>query len=166
MAVEKVAASLSSGSQPTESGQGSAQERISELKRLAQDVRKLKTEYQSKTEKSGVPQPAADGRIREYDKLIANIKREVRRLQLGETKKKADRKKGVPPPVQTFPKVRFQADHSSISVSALKAAYHLLARSGNAAALSLDKKDGAGESGAKEDGAESDAAGTTLDELI
>ncbi|MVB10943.1 hypothetical protein CAFE_16440 [Caprobacter fermentans] len=119
MAVEGIAAA-SAVSQTADSGQSTEQDRISELVRLEQDVQKLKTDYKDKANKNGMSQTEVTSKIRKYEKLIAKIEQEIRRIKRQESSrpaglKKKDGKDGAK-----------RSDSTVLSMAALKASYRML----------------------------------------
>ncbi|XOQ43034.1 MAG: Hr1 domain-containing protein [Clostridium sp.] len=120
MAVEGITASASVVSSDITSD--TAQERISELVRLEQDVQKLKSEYKNKAKNKGMSQIEINAKIRKYEKLIAKIEEEIRRIKRKESAKPVELRKGQ----EKKDGVSKRRDNSIPSVAALKASYRML----------------------------------------
>lgn len=127
MAVEGIAPALSSSAQSTGSGQSTGQERISELNRMEQDVRKMKSDYRSRAKSSGMTQSEIEIKIKEYDRLIAKIEQEIRQIKRSEAKKSSGQKKVSGSEHRTSGSGSvLHTDSTAVSVAALKASYRAL----------------------------------------
>lgn len=127
MAVEGIAPALSSSAQSTGSGQSTGQERISELNRMEQDVRKMKSDYRSRAKSSGMTQSEIEIKIKEYDRLIAKIEQEIRQIKRSEAKKSSGQKKVSGSEHRTSgSRSVLHTDSTAVSVAALKASYRAL----------------------------------------
>lgn len=120
MAIEGITSSASAVSGDLSSG--SAQDRISELVRLEQDVQKLKEKYKDKANNGGMSQIEINAKIRKYEKLIAKIEEEIRQLKKQQSSKQDGLHKGQ----KKKDRVSERRDRSMLSVAALKASYRML----------------------------------------
>lgn len=120
MAVEGVAASLSANVQPVASGQNAGKEQISELMRLEQDVRKMKSNYRDSAKKNGFSQSEINIKVKQYDRLIAKIEQQIRQIKQSEAKQGAEK----PKTAGRGPSRR--NDQTAMSIAALKASYRVL----------------------------------------
>lgn len=120
MAVEGVAASLSASVQPAASGQGTGQEQISDLMRLEQDVRKMKSNYRDSAKKDGFSQSEIDIKVKQYDRLIAKIEQEIRQIKQSEARRAAEK------PATAGRGSSRRNDQTAMSIAALKASYRVL----------------------------------------
>lgn len=122
MAVEGVAASLSANVQPVASDPGAGQENVSELLRLEQDVRKMKTDYQDSAKKNGLSQSEIDLKIKQYDRLIAKIEQAIRQIKRSEARKAVGKKTAV----REGSGSSQRRDQTALSIAALKASCRVL----------------------------------------
>lgn len=79
MGVESV--SPAAVSQAAGSNQSTDSNQVSDLMRLEQDVRKMKNEYRTEAQKRGLSSNAIDIKIKEYDKLIAQIEQQIQQAR-------------------------------------------------------------------------------------
>ena len=123
MAVEGVAASLSVSVQPTASGQNAGQEHISELMRLEQDVRKMKSNYRDSAKKNGFSQSEVNIKVKQYDRLIAKIEQQIRQIKQNEAKQATAKPKAAG---RAEGNSLRRNDQTAMSIAALKASYRVL----------------------------------------
>ena len=126
MAVENIAAASSASDPPEGSGRNAGQDRISVLIHMEQDIRKMRSDLRSRAENSGMSQSEIDGRIREFDRLIAKIEREIRKIRLSGEGKSAGREKTSD--VRRAPGAgpALRADSAAKEAAALRASYQAL----------------------------------------
>lgn len=122
MGVEAVT-SLGSAQAAPESGQGASNSDVQSLIRLEQDVRKMKSDLESKAKQQKVSPTGIQSKIKEYDKLIAQIEQQIQQVRQQESKKSVRQLKkavkGVVPAAD-------RQDRTVLSVAALNASYQSL----------------------------------------
>jgi hypothetical protein len=122
MSVEAVT-SAGSTQAAQDSGQGASNSDVQSLIRLEQDVRKMKSDLESKVKLQKVPQTDVQSKIKEYDKLIAQIEQQIQQVRQQESKKSVSQpKKAVKGAVTTANR----QDRTVLSVAALNASYQSL----------------------------------------
>lgn len=106
-----------------ESGQGASNSDVQSLIRLEQDVRKMKSDLESKAKLQKVSSTEVQSKIKEYDKLIAQIEQQIQQVRQQESKKSVSQpKKAVKGVVATANR----QDRTVLSVAALNASYQSL----------------------------------------
>lgn len=160
MAADIAAASLASGIQAADSSQNESQERISELVKLEQDVRKMKSDCEDGVKKSGGSDSETSLKIKKYDELISKIEQEIRQIKMQDVKKSQAKKKTNSE--TNVSGVASRNDHAAISISALKASYRALSQP---AVLQGDAAP-AVQTDTAEQAAESTGVGETMDLLV
>lgn len=122
MSIDAVSAAASSQA-VQESGQGSSNAEVQSLIRLEQNVQKMKSDLESKVKLDKVAPTEVQTKIKEYDKLIAQIEQQIQQMRQ-EASRKAVRQtkkagRGADPAAD-------RQDRTALSVAALNASYQSL----------------------------------------
>lgn len=122
MGVEAVT-SLGSAQAAPESGQGASNSDVQSLIRLEQDVRKMKSDLESKAKQEKVPPTEIQSKIKEYDKLIAQIEQQIQQVHQEESKRSVRQPKKA---VRGAIPAADRQDRTLLSVAALNVSYEAL----------------------------------------
>jgi hypothetical protein len=122
MSVDAVT-SLGSAQAAPESGQGASNSDVQSLIRLEQDVQKMKSDLESKAKLQKVTQTGVQSKIKEYNKLIAQIEQQIQQVRQEENKKSGRQSKKAAK--GTVPAADRQ-DRTVLSVAALNVSYQSL----------------------------------------
>lgn len=107
-------------SQAAGSGQSTDSNQVSDLMRLEQDVRKMKNEFRTEAQKKGLSSNAIDIKIKEYDKLIAQIEQQIQQARQDAARKTVHPQQG------RKTDARRQKENPTEYVAELKASYFAL----------------------------------------
>lgn len=122
MSIDAVSAAASSQA-AQESGQGSSNADVQSLIRLEQNVQKMKSDLESKAKLDKVAPTEVQTKIKEYDKLIAQIEQQIQQMRREDSGKTVRQPKksgrGAVPAAD-------RQDRTAISVAALNASYQSL----------------------------------------
>ncbi len=122
MSVDAVT-SLGSAQAAPDSGQGASNSDVQSLIRLEQDVRKMKSDLESKAKLQKVPPTEIQSKIKEYDKLIAQIEQQIQQVRQEESKKSVRQSKKA---VKGEVPAADRQDRTLLSVAALNVSYQAL----------------------------------------
>lgn len=119
MSIDAVSAAASSQT-AQESGQGSSNADVQSLIRLEQNVQKMKSDLESKVKLDKVAPTEVQTKIKEYDKLIAQIEQQIQQMRQEESRKVVRQPKRAAVPAAD------RQDRTMLSVAALNASYQSL----------------------------------------
>lgn len=122
MSVDAVT-SLGSAQAAPESGQGASNSDVQSLIRLEQDVRKMKSDLESKAKLQKVSSTEVQSKIKEYDKMIAQIEQQIQQVRQQESRKSVRQSKKA---VKGEVPAAGRQDRTLLSVAALNVSYQAL----------------------------------------